>query len=73
MPNVYEWSPAVQIAVHPAVLQTLGSPSSEAAALIDQSMDLPNFYGANIPGIARLSGATAKSVFKSTIIDKTVL
>ena len=31
--------------------------------MINQS----NFYGANIPGRARLSGVTTKSVFKSKI------
>ena len=29
-----------------------------------QSINQSNFYSANIPGVARLSGATARSVFK---------
>ena len=39
----------------------------ECIVLINQS----NFYSANIPGTARLSGATAESVFNSKI-DETV-
>ena len=34
---------------------------------INQSINQSNFYSANIPGKARLSGATAKSVFNSKI------
>ena len=33
----------------------------------NQSNNQSNFYSANIPGKARLSGATAKSVFNSKI------
>ena len=36
---------------------------------INQSINKSNFYSANIPGEARLSGATAKSVFNSKIED----
>ena len=35
--------------------------------LINQSINQSNFYSANIPGKARLSGTTAKSVFNSKI------
>ena len=35
---------------------------------INQSIKL-NFYSANIPGVARLSGATARSVFKNIVIE----
>ena len=38
---------------------------------INQSINQSNFYSDNIPGEARLSGATAKSVFNSKI-EKTV-
>ena len=31
----------------------------------DQSIKQPNFHSANIPGVARLSGATSKSVLNS--------
>ena len=40
----------------------------EAFQLINQS----NFYSANIPSIARLSGTTARSVFKSEV-DEVIL
>ena len=33
--------------------------------LINQS----NFYSANMPGVARLSGATARSVFKCEVVE----
>ena len=36
-------------------------------AVINQSIKESNFYRANIPGVARLNGATAKSVFKSKV------
>ena len=36
---------------------------------INQSINQSNFYSANIPGIARLSGATARSVFKCEVIE----
>ena len=35
--------------------------------IINQSINQSNFYSANIPGEARLSGATAESVFNSKI------
>ena len=35
--------------------------------LINQSINQSNFHSTNIPGIARLSGATSKSVFNSKI------
>ena len=34
---------------------------------INQAINQPNFYSANIPGVARLSGATSKSVLNSKI------
>ena len=34
---------------------------------LPRSINQSNFYSANIPGEARLSGATAKSVFNSKI------
>ena len=34
-----------------------------------QSINQSNFYSANIPGVARLSGATARSVFKCEVIE----
>ena len=34
-----------------------------------QSINQSNFYSANIPGIARLSGATARSVFKCEVVE----
>ena len=45
----------------------------DVAVVISRSIFIQsNFHGANIPGIARLSGETPKSVFNSKI-DKTVL
>ena len=35
----------------------------------DDKINQSNFYSANIPGIARLSGATARSVFKCEVIE----
>ena len=43
-------------------LKTGGNPQSR---LWEPSINQSNFYSANIPGEARLSGATAKSVFNS--------
>ena len=40
---------------------------------INQSINQSNFYSANIPGEARLSGATAKSVFNSKIDEASML
>ena len=37
-----------------------------------QSINQSNFYSANIPGEARLSGVTAKSVFNNSKIEETV-
>ena len=34
-----------------------------------QSINQSNFYSANIPGVARLSGATARSVFKCEVVE----
>ena len=34
-----------------------------------QSINQINFYSANIPGEARLSGATARSVFKNVVVE----
>ena len=34
-----------------------------------QSINQSNFYSANIPGVARLSGATARSVFKYEVVE----
>ena len=36
---------------------------------INQSINQSNFYSANIPGVARLSGATARSVFKYEVVE----
>ena len=33
------------------------------------SINQSNFYSANIPGVARLSGATARSVFKWEVVE----
>ena len=33
------------------------------------SINQSNFYSANIPGVARLSGATARSVFKYKVVE----
>ena len=44
------------------LLKTIRSKS-----IIYQSINQSNFYSANIPGEARFSGATAKSVFNSKI------
>ena len=37
--------------------------------IADQSINQSNFYSANIPGVARLGGATARSVFKYEVIE----
>ena len=34
-----------------------------------QSINQSNFYSANIPGVARFSGATARSVFKCEVVE----
>ena len=39
------------------------------AQIINQSINQSNFYSANIPGVARLSGATARSVFKYKVVE----
>ena len=36
---------------------------------INQSINQSNFYSANIPGVARLSGATARLVFKCEVVE----
>ena len=36
---------------------------------INQSINQSNFYSVNIPGVARLSGATARSVFKCEVVE----
>ena len=35
----------------------------------NQSINQSNFYSANIPGVAKLSGATARSVFKCEVVE----
>ena len=37
--------------------------------LINQSITQSYFYSANIPGVARLSGATARSLFKYEVVE----
>ena len=37
--------------------------------IFNQSINQSNFYSANIPGVARLSGATARSVFKCEVVE----
>ena len=37
--------------------------------VIYQSINQSNFYSANIPGVARLSGATDRSVFKYKVVE----
>ena len=36
---------------------------------LNQSINQSNFYSTNIPGIARLSGATARSAFKYEVVE----
>ena len=36
---------------------------------INQSINQSNFYSTNMPGVAMLSGATARSVFKCEVIE----
>ena len=38
-------------------------------SLINQSINQSNFYSANIPGVARLSGSTDRSVFKCEVVE----
>ena len=40
--------------------------------MINQSINQSNFYSANIPRVARLSGATAKTVFNGQKIDEKI-
>ena len=42
-------------------------PFISGSSFFNQSINQSTFYGANIPSKARLSGATAKSVFNSKI------
>ena len=37
--------------------------------LFNQSINQLNFYSANIPGVARLSGTTARLVFKYKVVE----
>ena len=46
---------------------TLVKKEGPSSAVFNQSINQSNFYSANIPGEARLSGATAKSEFNSEI------
>ena len=41
----------------------------DAIQSINQSINQSNFYSANIPGVVRLSGATARSVFKCEVVE----
>ena len=36
---------------------------------MDKSINPSNFYGANNPDVARLSGATARLVFKYIVVE----
>ena len=36
---------------------------------INQSINQSNFYSANIPGVDRLSGTTARSVFRYEVVE----
>ena len=50
----------------PAAVNEKGTPYGME---INQSINQSNFYSANIPGVARLSGATARSVFKCEVVE----
>ena len=42
---------------------------ADAFRSINQPINQSNFYSTNIPGVARLSGATARSVFKGKVVE----
>ena len=42
---------------------------SRTSDIFNESINQPNIYSANIPSVARLSGATSKSVINSKIDD----
>ena len=44
-------------------------PSRFLYTMVNQSINRSNFYSANIPGVARLSGAKARSVFKYKVVE----
>ena len=50
-----------------SIINVNSRPANQNRCIINQSINQPNFYSANIPDEARLSGATAKSVFNSKI------
>ena len=50
-------------------LLTAVSYGMEMNISINQSINQSNFYSANIPGVARLSGATARSVSKCEVVE----
>ena len=54
-----------EIAMHGTAGTTLFSNCTSYNQSINQSI----FYSANIPGVARLSGATARSVFKYKVVE----
>ena len=54
--------------------QTTGIPQSQWTAKMQpfrlyQSINQSNFYSANIPSVASLSGATARSVFEYKVVE----
>ena len=52
------------------VMVSLGDNGINVQESINQSINQSNFYSTNTPGKARLSGATAESVFNSKIDEK---
>ena len=57
------WSTSV------AILQCRHFPIKSEPLSVICSINQSNFYSANIPGVARLSGATARSVFKWDVVE----
>ena len=61
---------------HEPAVQMYGSPTAQALSWAKEELMPPamkinqlNFYSANIPGVARLSGATTRSICKYKVVE----
>ena len=59
----------IETALQFAIDITAASCNFQGLVWVIQSINQSNFYSANIPGVARLSGATARSVFKCEVVE----
>ena len=64
-----DWFKFLNNILYSNALHTLIGEACNLWTLYDQSINQSNFYSANIPGIARLSGATARSVFQCEVVE----